>query len=116
MASAFFALAYLLIVKPSGTLTVTYERRTASLEEKTCPNCAERIKAAALVCHFCGHKFTPEDPAEEQRNAAVRRAPALEQQKLEVDLVEVNGHVYRSEEDGSVSAVNSPGERIKFPN
>jgi Uncharacterised protein family UPF0547 len=56
----FIALIYMLIVKPDGTLTVTYERRTASFEEKACPMCAERIKAAALVCHFCGHKFAPE--------------------------------------------------------
>jgi len=54
------ALIYMLIVKPDGTLTVTYERRTV-VEEKTCPRCAERIKAAALVCHFCGHEFAPEE-------------------------------------------------------
>jgi Uncharacterised protein family UPF0547 len=46
-----------LIVKPKGTLTVTYERITVSVEEKTCPICAGRIRAAALVCHFCGHDF-----------------------------------------------------------
>ena len=44
------ALIYMIIVKPAGTLRVTYERKTA-IEEKTCPKCAERIKAAALVCH-----------------------------------------------------------------
>ena len=51
-------LGYMLIVKPDGTLTVTYERQVIA-EEKTCPMCAERVKAAALVCHFCGHKFGP---------------------------------------------------------
>jgi len=57
---------YMLIVKPDGTLTVTYELRSASVnsarattvEEKTCPKCAEQVKAAALVCRFCGHNFT----------------------------------------------------------
>jgi hypothetical protein len=58
---------YMLIVKPDVTLTVTYELRAisassasaASVEEKACPRCAERVKAAALVCRFCGHEFTP---------------------------------------------------------
>jgi ribosomal protein L40E len=44
---------YMVLVKPAGTLTVTYERR----EEKICPRCAERVKTAALVCRFCGHQF-----------------------------------------------------------
>jgi len=55
----------MLIVKPVGALTVTYELRDSSslstlgaVDEKTCPQCAERVKAAALVCRFCGHKFT----------------------------------------------------------
>jgi hypothetical protein len=56
---------YMLLVKPSGTLTVTYERRaeasvptvSSASEEKTCPKCAERVKRAATVCRFCGHNF-----------------------------------------------------------
>src|SRR5262249_50149329 len=53
--------------RPHGTLTVTYARQTvstsqrqtaSSVEEKTCPQCAERVKAAALVSRFCGYKFT----------------------------------------------------------
>ena len=59
---------YMLIVKPDGTLTVTYEYRalavsraySMSAQEKTCPKCAEQVKAAALVCRFCGHEFPPE--------------------------------------------------------
>ena len=61
----FLVFVYMLIVKPAGTLSVTYELRSASsnlpnntvADEKTCPQCAEKVKVAALVCHFCGHKF-----------------------------------------------------------
>ncbi len=56
---------YMVIVKPAGTLTVTYELRAPNesstailpVEEKTCPKCAERVKAAAVICRFCGHGF-----------------------------------------------------------
>jgi uncharacterized protein UPF0547 len=52
---------YMLCVKPPGTLSVTYELRAATAntpkDEKTCPSCAEQVKAAAVVCRFCGHKF-----------------------------------------------------------
>jgi uncharacterized membrane protein YdbT with pleckstrin-like domain len=39
--------------------TTASERAPASdpLDEKTCPECAEQVKAAAKVCRFCGHKF-----------------------------------------------------------
>jgi hypothetical protein len=29
-------------------------------ETKTCPDCAETVKAAAKVCRFCGYRFEPE--------------------------------------------------------
>jgi hypothetical protein len=56
---------YMLIVKPSGILSVTYELRqapettlsTISANEKTCPKCAEQVKAAAIICRYCGHNF-----------------------------------------------------------
>lgn len=32
--------------------------------EKTCPKCAEKVKAAAKVCRFCGHEFADEQAAE----------------------------------------------------
>lgn len=33
--------------------------RSASEITKTCPRCAETVKAAALVCRFCNHEFDP---------------------------------------------------------
>ena len=62
-----FVFIYMLIVKPDGTLTVTYTQSASAaapgatlpdLDTKTCPQCAERIKAAAKVCRFCGHSFS----------------------------------------------------------
>jgi hypothetical protein len=56
---------YMLLVKPDGTLTVTYEYRSPNIVtklepvvEKTCPKCAEDVKDAAKICRFCGHVFT----------------------------------------------------------
>jgi len=57
---------YMLVVKPNGTLTVTYELRAAAAAEKTCPNCAEQIKSRALVCYFCNYEFSADDTSQSQ--------------------------------------------------
>lgn len=60
----FLIFIYMLLVKPDGTLSVTYELRAEARDskasvssEKVCPKCAESVKAAAVVCRFCGHNF-----------------------------------------------------------
>jgi len=63
---------YMLIVKPEGTLSVTYELRLektdskaiTNSEGKTCPQCAEQVKAAAKICRYCGHNFESKPEAE----------------------------------------------------
>ncbi len=60
----FLIFIYMLIVKPPGVLSVTYEYRQVGAAasdggaEKTCPRCAEHVKAAAKVCRFCGQEFS----------------------------------------------------------
>ncbi len=63
----FLIFLYMLIVKPAGTLTVTYSLQAGAAVadiggEKACPRCAEHVKAAAAVCRFCGFTF-PESAA-----------------------------------------------------
>jgi hypothetical protein len=36
-------------------------------DEKICPQCAETIKKAALVCKYCGHQFSAQDIAEQRK-------------------------------------------------
>jgi hypothetical protein len=71
----FIIFVYMLIVKPDGTLTVTYELRAISessaedlsIEDATpaaprrpCPYCAELILPAARVCRFCSRELPPQ--------------------------------------------------------
>lgn len=58
---------YMLIVKPDGTLSVTYElkkenngtieNKSKNMNEKECPQCAEMVKEKAKICRFCRHEF-----------------------------------------------------------
>lgn len=44
----------------------------ASAETKLCPDCAEEVKAAALVCRFCGHRFVPAGETRELVGASTK--------------------------------------------
>lgn len=46
-----------------GTGTVASEGAKSPVSDsKTCPMCAEDVKAAAMICRFCGHRFGEVSP------------------------------------------------------
>ncbi len=54
---------YMLLVKPDGTLTVTYSLSADAATPDThlrCPDCAELVLKAARVCKHCGCKLVPQ--------------------------------------------------------
>jgi DNA-binding CsgD family transcriptional regulator/DNA-directed RNA polymerase subunit RPC12/RpoP len=42
---------------PPGTSESLAQHPVAANDSKVCPQCAETVKAAALVCRYCGHQF-----------------------------------------------------------
>lgn len=51
------------VVNPTGR-TICYSPKCGKpllvpADTKTCPRCAEMVKAAAKVCRFCGYEFEP---------------------------------------------------------
>lgn len=45
------------LIAPGDVRSACMEEQPASADTKTCPMCAEDVKAAAVLCRFCGHRF-----------------------------------------------------------
>lgn len=43
----------------TGPVITKVEQDQMHLQSKICPRCAETVKAAAMVCRYCGHEFLP---------------------------------------------------------
>ena len=54
-------------------------------DTRKCPSCAETIKLEALICRYCGHKFTQDEVREAKVEVQLKGSEiAQEQRKLEL--------------------------------
>ena len=70
----FFLVGVLLYLLVAPSRTVSHEPSTGL---KTCPACAESVKAAANVCRFCRHTFVTGSQPVDERIAAVVNSKLL---------------------------------------
>lgn len=74
----------------------------AEAEEKECPECAERVKARARVCRFCGYNFDP--------GALQGRAPGPPGRGASSTLVSGGSSTVRGDEEDPVEKDEAPAE------
>jgi hypothetical protein len=101
---------YMLIVKPDGTLTVTYELRPDAMSDaqrRPCPFCAELIQSAAKVCRFCSREL-PEGWAPEEAK------PAASQGAFDIGARVTRAHSPLGPV-GEVAAIDGEVVTVKWP-
>lgn len=93
----YLGLFYVAFAKPDGAPGT---RATGARDYKTCPRCAEDVRAAAVVCRFCGHEF--EDSAEPEKSPEAITAPTFEGQPILNVVPHAFGVVWGRLDDGTV--------------
>jgi hypothetical protein len=67
---------------------------------KTCPRCAETVKAAALVCRFCGHEFEASPAGPSTQTALIYRGVRYEiMPNDKVKALDLDWQIFRNLEE-----------------
>jgi RNA polymerase subunit RPABC4/transcription elongation factor Spt4 len=73
-----------LVFSPLVGFLIVSERKTAVIAERTgikkCPDCAEVVKTEALLCPFCGHKFSNVSAVVSQEEQSQKDREPVQQQ------------------------------------
>lgn len=73
LAAPLAAIAVVAVPAAPRTRDPAAPRDDQASEMKTCPDCAEPVRRAALKCRYCGHQFAAASPSASFAPPAARR-------------------------------------------